>query len=135
MKKMWPVFIVFCITLVSMWAVSTAAIAMDQCDVVGNSYTITIDGNDWTLSNFDESLPMFSPAPKCAGTVTLLGPTGQYSVLDWCVCFGELKISGLHALLSEDGLMIYLLPSGLHTLRVGDTVYMTEQEIPQLLFK
>ena len=135
MKKMWPVFVVFCITLVSLWAVSTAAIAMDQCEVIGNSYTITIDGNDIVLSDFVESSPMFSPAPKCAGTVTLLGPAGQYSTLDWCVGHDGLRISGLHAFLSEDGLMVYLLPSGLHTLCIGDTVYMTEQKISQFLFK
>ena len=135
MKKMWPVFVVFCITLVSLWAVSTAAIAMDQCGVIGNSYTITIDGKDIILSDFVETSPMFSPAPKCAGTVTLLGPEGQYSTLDWCVGHDGLRISGLHAFLSEDGLMVYLLPSGMHTLRIGDTVYMTEKEVAQFLFK
>jgi len=134
MKKMWPVFIVLCITLASLWAVSSVAVAMDQCDVVGNSYTITIDGNDLTLSNFNESLPMFSPAPRCAGTVDFLGLNGR-SALDWCVCFGKLKISGIPAFLSDDGLKIYAIPLGLHSLRIGDTVYMTEQEIPQLLFK
>jgi len=135
MEKMRSTLIVLCIALATLWTVGSVAVAMDQCDVIGNSYTLVLGGNDWTLSNFDEAPPLFSPAPQCAGTVILLGPVGQYSTLDWCVCHGGLRISGLYAILSEEGLMIYSLPSGLHTLRIGNTFYMTEQEIPQLFFK
>jgi len=135
MEKMRSFFIVLCITLASLWAVSSVAVAMDQCAVEGNSYTVTIDGNDWTLSDFAEAGPYFSPAPQCAGTVNILGPDGQIFTVDWCVCHGILGIAGLPAFLSKEGLAVYALPSGLYTLRIGDTVYMTEHEIPQFFFK
>jgi len=87
MEKMRSTLIVLCIALATLWTVGSVAVAMDQCDVIGNSYTLVLGGNDWTLSNFDEAPPLFSPAPQCAGTVILLGPVGQYSTLDWIGVF------------------------------------------------
>lgn len=134
MKKMWPVFIVFCITLASLWAVSTAAIAMDQCDVVGNSYILILDGDDYVLSDFTSSPAGFSPAPRCHGYVTFISSNGRVK-LEWYLRNGHLLIGGITAELTSNGLKIYNIPQNLHALRIGDTVYMTEKEIPQLLFE
>jgi len=134
MRKMWPVFIVFCITLASLWAVSMSAIAMDQCDVSGNSYILTLDGKDYVLSDFTDTPSGFSPAPRCHGYVTLFA-NSERTRLEWYSRNGYLSIGGVAAELTLNGLKIYNIPHNLHCLRIGDTVYMTEQEIPQFLFK
>ena len=113
---------------------SVAANAIDQCDVVGNSYTIDYNGTEWALQDFTDVVG-FSPAPRCGGMVYLVYPSGEFDTLDWCVTDGGLFIGGTPANLTDDGLEVYLIPGELHTLHVGGTVYKTEQEIPTLLFK
>jgi len=135
MRKMWPVFAVLLLTLGLLWAAVSAALATDQCDVVGNSYTVTIDGDEWILDNFVNSGPFFSPAPQCGGTVNLLSPDGEYIFLDWCVTGAGLNIAGFPAVLTYDGLELYCVPMDLYVLHIGNTTYMTEQEVQQLLFK
>jgi len=134
MKKMRSILIVLCITLASLWAVSSVVVAMDQCDVVGNSYTITLDGDDYVLSDFTSSSPSFSPAPRCHGYVTLIA-NGERTNLEWYLRNGHLSIGGVTAELTSNGLKIYIIPQNLHCLRIGNTFYMTNEKIPTLLFK
>jgi len=96
MKKMRSILIVLCITLASLWAVSSVVVAMDQCDVVGNSYTITLDGDDYVLSDFTSSSPSFSPAPRCHGYVTLIA-NGERTNLEWYLRNGHLSIGGVRS--------------------------------------
>jgi hypothetical protein len=139
MKKifsvMWPALVTFLFVFTFLWIAGTAAIAQDQCDVVGNSYALTIDGDGWTLTDFVETGPFFSPAPRCAGTVSLVSPDGEPVDCDWMVCHGNLMVAGYPAVLTSNELKIYGVPTGLHTLRIGGTFYMTEKEIPLFLFK
>lgn len=134
MKKFWPVWIIGFLMIGFLWVAGTVALAQDQCEVVGATYTVTVDGTEWTLTDFVETGPHFSPAPQCVGTVNFVSPYGEHTC-NWCVCNNNLNIAGLPAVLTSNGLKIYGVPTGLHTLRIGDVVYMTEQEVPLLLFK
>ena len=129
MKKMWPVLVTLIVVVAFLWIAGTSAIAMDQCEVVGNSYTLEVGQDECTLS-FVEVGPFFSPAPQCAGTVNV----GNY-VFDWIVVRDNLTVAGYPAVLTPDGLTIYGIPTDLHTLNIGGTVYMTEHKVPLLLFK
>ena len=131
MKKMLSMVL----TLVLMFVLSSVAVnAADQCDVVGQSYTVYVGDEPWTLTNF-ENAPMFSPAPECGGSVILVDPDGAGWSYGWSITDNGLIIAGTPAELTDDGLIVYFIPQGLHTLQVGNMVYKTEQEIPTLLFK
>lgn len=134
MKKMWPVFLALCVTLLMFCVVGSTATAQNQCEIVGNSYTITVDCDEWTLTDFT-NVPGFSPAPPCGGNVSLVSPDGEYSYHKWCVSGNGLTVAGFPALLTESGLNIYCVPMDLYILHIGNTIYMTEQEVPLLLFK
>lgn len=117
-------------------AVAVPAMAMDQCEVVGNSYTLTLCGDEYTLANFVGVDSMFGPAPLCKGTVYLFSPNDTYCSFEWNVSRGnELTIGGFSAVLTEDGLVVYFIPDGLYTTVIGDVTYKTEQEIPTLQFE
>ena len=134
MKKMLPVgFALVSMLLLSIVAVSDVS-AVDQCDVLGQTYTVTLDGGVWTLTDFENTI-MFSPAPRCGGTVTLVDSDGVSYGCDWSVAGDSLVISDAPARLTDDGLMIYLVPQGLHTLCVGGMVYKTEQVVQALTLK
>ena len=135
MRKMWPVFAVLFLTIVFLWLAGSASIAMDQCEVVGESYTITLDGDEWILDNFVIFGPFISPAPRCCGTVNLLSPDGEYVRLDWRVTGVGLNIAGFPATLTSNGLKLYCVPLDLYVLHIGNTIYMTEQEVQQFFFK
>ena len=130
MKKMWPVLVTLIVVVTFLWIAGTSAIAMDQCEVAGNSYTL-----DGCTLDFVESGPFFSPAPQCAGTAGLAVPGWDIVVLDWMVVRDNLTVAGYPAVLTPDGLIIYGIPTNLHTLNVGGKTYMTEHEVPLLLFK
>ena len=135
MRKMWPLLVTLALMILCYGAAGSAALAMDQCGVVGMSYTLTIDGDGWILDNFVNSGPFFSPAPQCGGTVNLLSPDGEYVRLDWRVTGVGLNIAGFPATLTSNGLKLYCVPLDLYVLHIGNTIYMTEQEVQQLLFK
>ncbi|MCK4782767.1 MAG: hypothetical protein KAV87_03375, partial [Desulfobacteraceae bacterium] len=101
---------------------------------VGNSYTVTIDDAEWTLTDF-MNVAVFSPAPPCGGNVSFVDPGGEYSYHKWCASGDGLTVAGFPALLTKSGLKIYCVPMDLYILHVGNTVYMTEQEVPLFLFK
>ena len=126
----------FLIVMVAVLGLAMTAPAMDQCEVVGNSYTLDLNGESWTLTDFEIQL-CFSPAPFCSGTVNLVSPTGDSQSVDWSVNYHRtaLMIAGLPAILTQDGLIVYALPAELNTLKIGDTMYMTEGEIPTFNFK
>ena len=134
MKKMWPVFVILLLTFGLLWLAGTAAIAKDQCDVVGNSYTITLNGDEWTLTDFSNVIA-FSPAPPCGGNVSLVSPDGVYSYHKWCVSGDGFTVLGFPAVLTTEGLKLYSVPTNLYTLHVGNMTYMTEQEVQLFLFK
>ena len=135
MKKLWPVLAVLFLTLGFQWLVATVAIAGDQCDVVGNSYTITIDGGDWILTDFVDVVG-FSPLPPCGGNVSLVSPDGYYTSHKWNANYdGTLTVAGLPAKLTPEGLKLYGVPMDLYILHIGNKLYMTEQEVPQFLLK
>jgi len=110
MKKMWPVFVALCFAFSFMWVAGTMAIAMDQCEVVGNSYVSTVDDTLCTLT-FVENSPLFSPAPRCAGVV-YLGVSGNIYKWDWMANRdGTLTVAGLPAVLTSGGVEIYGIPT------------------------
>jgi len=117
-------------------AVAVPAMAMDQCDVVGNSYTITFGDDEYVLTDFIESEAKFSPAPLCGGKVYLMFPSGSFYFLDWSVSRDHnLFIAGLPAVLTEDGLTLYCIPEAPYTTDIGGVIYKTEREVPTLSFK
>lgn len=111
----------------------TGVAAANQCDVMGGTYSVTLDGDEWTLTNFTDKIEV-GPAPRCGGKVTLIGPDNTRSFYVWCVR-DKLTVAGFPAKLTAEGLMIYMIPSNLHRLRVGSTIYMTNEKIPVLPFK
>ena len=132
MKKMFSVMILSICLLFAAFTVTAGA--MDQCEVVGNSYTTVFDGEEYTLS-FTEAGPFFSPAPMCGGTVIFADAYNTGKIYDWTVTYNGLTVEGYPAVLTNNGLILYGIPTDLHSLRIGGTVYMTEQEVPLLLFK
>lgn len=133
MKKMWSVGVVSVLMLLFTCIMATSAIAMDQCEVVGNSYTM-VYGDECVLSNFVNTVG-FSPMPPCGGTVDFTY-SGEIVKFLWNVNYDKtLTIAGLPAVLSTDGLKIYGIPTELYSLQVGNKIYKTEQKIQSFLFK
>jgi hypothetical protein len=121
-----------------------------QCDVVGNAYTVTLGGVEYTLMGWTDKCNI-GPCPECGGEVDLKSSLGQYLTLYWQVSRynQQLSIGKLPAVLTEDALTVYIPPTGLYKFRggqnvyapahlnrtkIGQDVYMTGGEIPTLVF-
>lgn len=79
---------------------SGSALAFNACDVVGQ----TLNCNGWILTDWSQGSPMFSPAPLCNGTVTLVSPQGKKTVLDYVGTYSYITIAGVQCQPSPFGM-------------------------------
>ena len=108
--------------------------AMDQREVIGNSYVVEIDGLEYTLSNFEEEL-IFGPYGPydSEGTFEFGVPEGYFYKFNWEAKNGILNLANcLTAELTEEGIVIYFIPKNLYEIKIGKKTYVTENEIPSL---
>lgn len=138
MKKLF-LTVLLTLTLALAMPVSNA-LAIDQCDVVGNTYELDLEGNTYALTNWVDNGCTFGPCDPdtyCAGHVELLCPGNVFYTLDWNIApFDDiLIIGGFKAELTWAGLVVYFIPEDLIRTNIGRTTYMTEDEIPALTFE
>ena len=134
MRKTIPMLMVFLFSMMLIFFTPMVAMATDQCDVMGSTYTIELDGHGYTLTNFVDQIS-FSPAPQCGGLCTFINDQGASYSYEWSVVFGNLTVAGFPAFLTEHGLLLYAIPQDLYTTQIGKIIYKTPGKIPTLLFE
>lgn len=94
---------VFALTMILGLIWGTMASAwQDPCLAIENEYTY----EGYALVNWTPAIAMFSPAPKCEGTVLLLDPNGFWILLDYRSSGDKLLIVGIPCWLSNDGRLV-----------------------------
>lgn len=81
------------------WALPAFA-WQDPC--AATQYTYEYDGG-YTLGNWIEEGPQFSPAPMCAGTVTLTSPDGTLHALAYIGNGDTMRIAGVPCGVNYEG--------------------------------
>lgn len=92
--------VIFLITMILgfIWALPAMA-WQDPCSATENAYVC----EGFTLDGWVETGPHFSPAPRCAGTVTLWAPDGTGYALDYMGNNGIMIIAGVPCRVSNQG--------------------------------
>lgn len=91
---------VFALTMIVGFLWGTAAFAwQDPCSATESAYIC----EGFTLDNWVEKGPQFSPAPECAGTVILWAPDGTGYSLDYMGNNGIMTIAGVPCRVSNNG--------------------------------
>lgn len=94
---------VFVLTMIIGFIWGAAAFAwQDPCLATNNDYIY----NEYALINWEPTESLYGPAPKCEGTVILLGSDGTWILLDYISIKDTLSIAGIPCRLSDKGNLI-----------------------------
>ena len=93
----------FTLTMILGFILGSAAFAwQDPCLIIENEYIC----NEYSLVDWEPIGPLFSPAPRCEGTVTLLSPDSTWISLDYISNGDRLLIAGIPCRLNNKGNLV-----------------------------